>query len=590
MPSRHPLLRALAIYREMPWRFALVTTLYIAGNLTLAWQQWLIGHAVDDVGAGRAVTRLADGSLDATLAWHWLWALLAIALARSLLQYAAAVLSLVLSQALLTRLRERILEQVQALHLGYHWRHGMGELVTRTTRDADKVRDALITFWRQIIETPLVVLAAVGLLCWYDLLLGVVPLLLTGVGLGLFVCQTERLVTLDRAVASAYDQVSQDLSEGIGGVRVIKAFGLEGQRIARFSAQVTVFGTHARAALAYASSRIPLPQAVVALGHVWILVYGAHRVAAGQLGIGELVTSLLVATTLVFRIEGIGRVMQTFADARASAERIWQLIDERPAIRSGLGTLPDGPLGLKLEQVRVGTPEAARDLLQGCSLHLRPGEVVALVGATGSGKSLLASLLPRLTDVDGGSVRVGSDRTGWHDVRDIDLNTLRRRVQVLPQESFLFSDSLAANLRLATPEASDSTLREALRLAAAEDVLERLPQGLDTTLGDRGVSLSGGQRQRLCLARALLGAPDILCLDDATSALDAHNERRVLDNLRRQQGRAPTLLLITSRLSTLLLADRVLLLEGGRISASGRHAELAAHNAHYRELLGIEHG
>ncbi|MDF9619627.1 ABC transporter ATP-binding protein [Pseudomonas entomophila] len=590
MTSRHPLLRALAIYREMPWRFALVTTLYITGNLALAWQQWLIGQAIDDVGAGRAVTRLANGSLDATLAWHWLWTLLAIALARGILQYAAAVLSLVLSQALLTRLRERILEQVQALHLGYHWRHGMGELVTRTTRDADKVRDALITFWRQIIETPLVVLMAVGLLCGYDPLLGLVPLLLTGVGLGLFVHQTERLVSLDRAVASAYDQVSQDLAEGIGGVRVIKAFGLEDRRIARFAEQVTVFSTHARAALAYASSRIPLPQAVVALGHVWILVYGAHRVADGQLGIGELVTSLLVATTLVFRIEGIGRVMQVFADARASAERIWQLLDERPAIRSGQGALPEGPLGLKLEQVRVATPKAARDLLRGCSLRLCPGEVVALVGATGSGKSLLASLLPRLAEVDGGSVRVGSDSTGWHDVRDLDLNALRRRVQVLPQESFLFSDSLAANLRLAAPAASDSELREALRLAAAEDVLERLPQGLDTPLGDRGASLSGGQRQRLCLARALLGAPDILCLDDATSALDAHNERRVLDNLRRQQGRTPTLLLITSRLSTLLLADRVLLLEGGRISASGHHAELAAHNAHYRDLLGIEHG
>ncbi|MDH0664695.1 ABC transporter ATP-binding protein/permease [Pseudomonas sp. GD03858] len=593
MTSRHPLLRALAIYREMPWRFTLVTTLYIAGNLGLAWQQWLIGHAVDDVGAGRAVTRLVDGSLDASLGWHWLWTLLAIALARGLLQYAAAVLSLVLSQALLTRLRERILEQVQALHLGYHWRHGMGELVTRTTRDADKVRDALITFWRQIVETPLVLLAAVGLLAWYDPLLGLVPLLLTGAGLWLFVRQTERLVGLDRAVATAYDQVSQDLAEGIGGVRVIKAFGLEERRIARFAEQVTLFSGHARAALAYASSRIPLPQAVVALGHVWILVYGAHQVAAGRLGIGELVTSLLVGTTLVFRIEGIGRVMQTFADARASAERIWQLLDERPAIRSGQGALPAGPLGLTLEQVRVAAPQADRDLLHGCSLQLRPGEVVALVGATGSGKSLLASLLPRLAEVDGGSVRVGNDAHGWHDVRDLDLAALRRRVQVLPQESFLFSDSLAANLRLAAPEASDSELREALRQAAAEDVLERLPHGLDTPLGDRGVTLSGGQRQRLCLARALLGAPDILCLDDATSALDAQSERRVLDNLRRQRshaGRAPTLLLITSRLSTLLLADRVLLLDGGRISASGSHAELTANNAHYRDLLGIEHG
>jgi len=588
----HPLLRALAIYREMPWRFALVAALYIAGNLGLAWQQWLIGHAVDDVSAGRAVLRLADSSLDASVAWHWLWLLLAIALGRGLLQYAAAVLSLVLSQALLTRLRERILSQVQRLHLGYHWHHGMGELVTRTTRDADKVRDALITFWRQIIETPLVVIVAVGLLSWYDPLLGLVPLLLTGAGLWLFVVQTDRLVTLDRAVGAAYDQVSQDLAEGIGGVRVIKAFGLEQQRIARFARQVEVFTGHARAALAYASSRIPLPQAVVALGHVWILVYGAHRVAAGALGIGELVTSLLVATTLVFRIEGIGRVMQTFADARASAERIWQLLDERPAIVGGHATLPEGPLGLKLNQVQVSAAEAGRPILQDCSLTLLPGEVVALVGATGTGKSLLASLLPRLADVQHGSVQVGSDTAGWHDVRDLDLADLRRRVQVLPQESFLFSDSLAANLRLAAAQASDAQLREGMRLAAAEDVLERLPHGLDTPLGDRGVTLSGGQRQRLCLARALLGAPDILCLDDATSALDALGERQVLHNIRRlhsASGQGPTLLLITSRLSTLLLADRVLMLENGRITANGSHAELCTNNARYRDLLGIDH-
>ncbi|UVL68755.1 ABC transporter ATP-binding protein [Pseudomonas sp. B21-031] len=588
----HPLLRALAIYREMPWRFALVTALYIAGNLGLVWQQWLIGHAVDDVSAGRAVVRLPEGGLDAAVAWHWLWLLLAIALGRGVLQYAAAVLSLVLSQALLTRLRERILTQVQRLHLGYHWRHGMGELVTRTTRDADKVRDALITFWRQIIETPLVVMAAVGLLSGYDPLLGLVPLLLTGAGLWLFVVQTDRLVTLDRAVGAAYDQVSQDLAEGIGGVRVIKAFGLEGQRVERFARQVGVFTGHARAALAYASSRIPLPQAVVALGHVWILVYGAHRVAAGALGIGELVTSLLVATTLVFRIEGIGRVMQTFADARASAERIWQLLDEQPAILSGQATLPPGPLGLKLAQVRVSAPTGERAILQDCSLTLQPGEVVALVGATGTGKSLLASLLPRLADVQGGAVLIGSDAMGWQDVRALDLADLRRRVQVLPQESFLFSDSLAANLRLAAADASAAELREGLRLAAAEDVLERLPHGLDTPLGDRGVTLSGGQRQRLCLARALLGAPDILCLDDATSALDALGERQVLHNIRRLRGdtgQGPTLLLITSRLSTLLLADRVLMLENGRISASGSHAELSANNAHYRDLLGIDH-
>ncbi|PJK33175.1 ABC transporter ATP-binding protein [Pseudomonas sp. S10E 269] len=588
MIEQHPLLRSLAIYREMPWRFALVAALYVAINLGLVWQQWLIGHAVNDVSAGRAVVHAPDGSLDASLGWYWLALMLAVAVGRGVLQYIASVLSLVISQALLTRLRERILAQVQSLHLGYHWQHGMGEMITRTTRDADKVRDALITFWRQLVETPLVVLATVGLLGWYDPLLGLVPLLLTVTGLWIFVRQTERLVSLDRAVGSAYDRVNQDLSEGIGGVRVIKSFGLEQQRIQGFADQVTVFASLARQALAYSSSRIPLPQAVVALGHVWILVYGAHLVAAGQLGIGELVTSLLIATTLVFRIEGIGRVMQTFADARASAERIWQLLDAPSAILSGNGALPAGPLGLKLEHVSVTAPGGGRDILHDCSLTLQPGEIVALVGATGTGKSLLASLLPRLSDVTAGRLLLGSDANGWQDIRDLQLGPLRQRVHVVPQESFLFAGTLAANLRLTAPAATDEQLRAALHLAAAEDVLQRLPQGLETPLGDRGVTLSGGQRQRLCLARALLGTPDILCLDDATSALDAISERQVLNNLRQLHG--TTVLVISSKLSTILLADRVLVLDDGRINAHGRHTDLQSTHAHYRDLLGIDHG
>ncbi|MDT4811202.1 putative multidrug export ATP-binding/permease protein [compost metagenome] len=593
MIKHYPLLRSLAIYREMPWRFLLTALLFIAGNAGLALQQWLVGHAVNDVNAGLAVVRQADGGLDASVAWRWLWLLLAVAVARGVLQYAAAALALVLSQDLLTRLRERILQQVQGLHLGYHWQHGMGEMITRTTRDADKLRDALISFWRQVVETPLVVLAAVGLLTWYHPLLGLVPLLLTGTGLWIFVRQTGRLVVLDREVGAAYDRVNQDLSEGIGGVRVIKSFALEASRIERFASQVGFFAEQARLALAFASTRIPLPQVVVALGHVWILAFGATLVRDGQLGIGELVSALLIATTLVFRIEGVGRVMQVFADARSSAERIWQLLDARPAIASGQAALPDGALGLRLDAVSVQAPGGGRHILDDCSLRIEPGEVVALVGGTGAGKSLLASLLPRLADAQAGQVEVGSAQDGWRDVRDLQLDALRRRVQVVPQESFLFSDTLAANLRLAAPGASDEELLWALQMAAAEDVLERLPRGLDTALGDRGVTLSGGQRQRINLARALLARPDLLCLDDATSALDALSERAVLGNirtLRETRGRATTLLVISSKLSTILLADRVLLLDHGRIADSGTHAELVERNATYRDLLGVDHG
>ena len=593
MIKHYPLLRSLLIYREMPWRFTLTAALFVVVSGGLALQQWLIGNALNEVNNGHAVVRLADGNLDASRAWFWLWLLLGVALIRGIAQYSAGVLSLILSQALLTRLRERILQHVQSLHLGYHWQHGMGEMISRTTRDADKLRDALISFWRQLVETPLIVLATVGLLIGYNLWLGLVPLLLTGVGLWIFVRQTERLLVLDREVGAAYDRVNQDLSEGIGGVRVIKSFALEAGRIERFNQQVDFFAEQARLALAFASSRIPLPQVVVALSHVWIFIYGACLVRDGRLGVGEWVTSLLIVTTLIFRIEGIGRVMQVFADARASAERIWQLLDAPLAIQSASEPLSKAPLGLCLARVSVEAPGGGQRILHQCSLTVQPGEVVALVGATGAGKSVLASLLPRLTDAEQDAVLVGSSRDGWQDVRTLKLDELRQRVHVVPQESFLFSDTLAANLRLAAPDASDETLRWGLSMAAADDVLERLPQGLNTALGDRGVTLSGGQRQRINLARALLAKPDILCLDDATSALDSVTERRVIENIRsllQDQGRGTTLLIISSKLSTLLLADRVLLLADGHIADSGSHAELVQRNAFYRDLLGVEHG
>jgi len=593
MNNTHPLWRCLGIYREMPKRFFLTAFLFTLVNLSLSGQQWLVGRAVHEVEQGRAVVKLADGSLDYTVALHWLAVLAAVALARGVVQYAAGLLALIIGQELLSILRERILAQVQRLDLGFHWQHGVGEMVTRTTRDADKVRDALVSFWRQVFDTGLVIVASIGLLCWYNINLGLVPLALMLTGIGIFVAQTERLVALDRSVGAAYDRVNQDLSEGINGVRVIKAFAVEPARVDRFSEQVAVFAEQARIALAYSTSRIPFPQWVVALGHVWVLFYGAELVAEGKINLGELVASLLVATTLVFRVEGIGRVMQTFADARSSAGRIWELLDAQPAFLSGQRPLPKAPLGLKLTDVSVATPGGGGDILQRCSLTIQPGEVVAIVGVTGSGKSTLASLFARLLDVDEGLLAIGSDQVGWRDVRRVDLGELRRRVHVAPQESFLFSDSLAANLRLAKPGATEAELREALQLAAAEEVVEGLPQGLDTRFGDRGVTLSGGQRQRVCLARALLGKPDILVLDDATSALDAVTERTVLNNVRnvkRADGHGTTLVIIASKLSTILLADHVLMLGDGRIVAEGTHEALARSNAEYRDLLGLDHG
>jgi ABC-type multidrug transport system fused ATPase/permease subunit len=575
----------------MPGLFLLTAFLFSVVNLSLSVQQWLVGHAVYDVQQGRAVTIGTGGALDYHVALFWLAVLGGVALTRGVLQYIGGLLALYIGQELLFILRERILVQVQRLDLSYHIAHGSGELVTRTTRDADKVRDALINVWRQVFETGLVVVAAVGMLFWYSPLLGIGPLLLTVTGLAVFVRQTGGLVALDRRMGQAYDRVNQDLSEGINGVRVIKAFALERARIAAFDTQVINFAEHARAAVAFATTRIPLPQIIVAVSHVWVLGVGAVLVSEGKLNLGELVASLLVVTTLVFRIDGIGQVMQIFADARSSAARIWELLDSHPAIQTGERPLKADALAVRIRDVRVLPPGGGNPVLEHLSLDIAAGEVVALVGATGAGKSTLAGLLPRLVDTDHGSVQL-HDGTGWHDVRTFELESLRRQIHVVPQETFLFSDTLANNLRHAAPHASDPELLEALRLASAEDVLANLKDGLETKIGDRGITLSGGQRQRISLARAILSRPSLLVLDDATSALDAVTERRILNNIRNlpRAGHRTSLLVISSKLSTILLADRVLLLAGGHIVEQGPHARLAVASPAYRDLMGIDHG
>jgi len=584
-----PLLRCLAIYRQMPVRFTLTALMFAAVNVALVTQQALVGRAVHEAGTGQLVTSSAAG-LDYGRAWHWVALLFSLSLARAVVQYGAGLLSLIIGQELLTELRRRILIQVQRLDLAYHSEHGVGEMVTRMTRDADKVRDALINFWRQMWETGMIVLISVGLLCWYAPWLGLVPLALVVAGTALLAVQADGLVELDRRVGGAYDAVTQDLSEGVHGVRVIKAFALQTARIARFEAHIETFRREALTAIRHAAWRVPSPQTIIALGHVWVLGYGAWLVGEGRLNVGQLVAAVLVANTLVLRIEGIGRLLQIVADARSSAGRIWEVLDAEPTIISGAIPLPGGALGLQLDHVWVAAPGGGLPVLRDCSLTIAPGEIVALVGATGSGKSILTGLLPRLVDAERGAVRIGSDETGWFDIRDIEQASLRHRVHVLPQESFLFSDTLAANLRLTAPHATDAHLVGALDLAAAGEVLERIEDGLSTKIGDRGVTLSGGQRQRLCLARALLADADILALDDATSALDAATEHRAIANIRglaTRRTRPVTMLIVSSRLSTVLAADRVLLLADGRIAAQGTHAELEATSPAYRSLMGL---
>ena len=587
----HPLLRLLALYRRHVALAALVLLGLGLVNLAQPATAWLVGQAVESLRSGSAVHRLADGSIDAGGAWLWVWVLVGVTVARGLLQYGATILAMVLGQRLLHTLRDSILDAVQHLDLAWHRQHGAGEVINRTTRDSDLVRDAIVGGTRSLFELLMVVVGTLGLLLWYHWLLALVPGLLVLAAIAIMRRQAGRLVALDRASAESYDAVSQELSEGVQGVRVIKAFALEAQRVERFTTKVEAFTTLARAAIRYTAVRLPFPQLIVSLGHVWVLGCGGWLVTRSELTPGDLIAAMMVIQGLVFRVEAIGGLVRMFADASSSAGRIVEILDAEPTISHGSHgdmearrEIPAGPLAVRLENVVVRV--AGRAVLDGLDLTLEPGTITALVGATGSGKTTLAQLVPRLRDPEAGRMLVRGAGE-WIDLRSFDPQAWRRRCQLVFQEAFLFSDTMAANLRLVRPEANEDDLLEALRLAAADEVASGLTDGMLGRIGERGVTLSGGQRQRVCLARALLARPAVLVLDDATSALDAVTEARVLANLR-QHLADTAVLMVCAKPATCAAADRVLMLREGRIAASGTHAALAAGDPQYRDLLGLD--
>ncbi len=582
----HPLLRLLSLYRAHLSLAALVIIGLGLVNLAQPVTAWMVGKAVEDLRAGDAVHRALDGSLDASGAWTWVWILVGVTALRGLLQYGATILAMILGQRLLHTLRDRILTAVQGLDLAWHRLHGAGEVINRTTRDSDLVRDAIVGGSRNLFELAMIIVGTIGLLWWYHWLLALVPALLVLAATLIMKSQAARLVELDRQAAGSYDAVSQELSEGVQGVRVIKAFALEAQRVDRFAGKVEAFTTMARRAVRYTAVRLPLPQLIVSLGHVWVLGCGGVLVARGVLVPGDLIAAVMVIQGLVFRVEAIGSLVRMFADASSSAGRIVEILDAPPAITGTGNAPPEGPLEVRLAGVTVRA--AGRAIMDGIDLDLVPGTITALVGATGTGKTTLAQLVPRLRDPDAGRVLVRSRGTeAWTDLRTLNPQAWRRRCQLAFQEAFLFSDTLAANIRLVRPEASDADLREALRLAAADEVCAGLPDGLSGRIGERGVTLSGGQRQRISLARALLARPAVLVLDDATSALDAVTEARVLANLRSHLTDT-AVLMICAKPASCASADRVVMLHGGRIVANGTHASLTASDPRYRDLLGLD--
>lgn len=583
-PHRFPLLSFFAYLRQHPWLLLLTVVLAVAANTTIPITQHLIGLAFRDLSAGDAVRVVTDG-LDYSLAWWWVMILIAFTIGRGVVAWMATVSAVALTHRLLHHLRFQVLCCIQNLDLAWHRHHGAGSVITRTTRDGDKVRDALIHGSRMVLETALFLTGVIALMLWYHPSIALVTATALVIAIALMWAQAPLLVRLDRHAGDRYDRLTQDLSEGVSGVRVIKAFSLERLRISAFQRLVEAFAGSSRRAQRASEWRLQMPQLVVAVNHGLCTFIAVWLVSNGALDVGQLTATVMMLVSVVFRIEGLARGFALFYEARASAARIREILDATPSISSSSTAiaLPEGPLGMQLED--VGVQIGRHMVLEHCTLTIPAGSTLALVGATGSGKSTLFDLLPRMRDCDRGQVFLINAQGERTAIKDVDIAALRKAVHAVPQEAFLFSASAEHNICLAAPRADSQQLRAALQAAAAEDIVEQLPQGLAGAIGERGTTLSGGQKQRLCLARAILAAPRVLVLDDATSALDTSTEARVIQGLRQVCGTC-TVILSTSRLSTVRMAEYVAWLEDGRIRAVGRHEDLVREHREYAALLG----
>ncbi|AWE50401.1 ABC transporter ATP-binding protein [Streptomyces nigra] len=365
----------------------------------------------------------------------------------------------------------------------------------------------------------------------------------------------------------------------VSGVRVVKGFGQEEQETGKLREVGRRLYAGRLRTIRFNARYTPALQAVPALGQVAMLAFGGWLAVRGHITLGTFVAFSAYLAQLVGPVRMLAMVLTVAQQARASSERVLELIDTEPSIKDGTKTLPaDAPVTVEFDDVSFGYDEE-RPVLDGLSLEIRAGETLAVVGSSGSGKSTVSLLLPRFYDVTHGAVLVGG-----HDVRDLTLDSLRAAIGLVPEDSFLFSDTVRANIAYGRPDATDEQIEAAARAAQADRFVADLPEGYDTKVGEHGLTLSGGQRQRIALARAILADPRLLVLDDATSAVDARVEHEIHEALKHvMEGR--TTLLIAHRRSTLGLADRIAVLDAGRLAAIGTHEELQASSALYRRLL-----
>jgi ABC-type multidrug transport system fused ATPase/permease subunit len=555
-----------------PYRVGLAWSAVLAvGALTMtAAIPWLTGRAIDQMRDG-------DSSGLRTLAF----AVLGAGVLRMALTVARRLIAGRVSLGVELDLRTRMYAHLQSLELGFFDRQQTGQLMSRATVDLQSVRFFLgygLIFMLQSALT--ILLASVAMFATEPKLAAIS---LAPVPLVVFVA-----ARYGRMARPALQEVQQriaeltaDVEENVSGVRVVKAFAREERQLDGFRGRVGRVFDQSMVTTRMAAFYNPFIGFLPQIGLAAILFFGGRQVIRGQLTIGQFSAFYAYLLMLLSPMRTLGISLSLAQRATAAGARLFQVLDRMPRIDSppGAPPLPEGNGRVEFRDVTLGYEGARRPSLRDVSLDVAAGTTVALVGATGSGKTTLVQLIPRLYDVTSGAVLVDGA-----DVREVDVAALRREIAVVDDNPFLFSATVAENIAYARADATPEEIERAARRAQAHDFIERLPDRYDTRVGERGLTLSGGQRQRIAIARAFLADPRILILDDATSSVDASTEQEIKAALREvMAGR--TTFVIAHRLSTISLADEIVVLEDGELLAHGTHDELLEASELYREIV-----
>ena len=479
-------------------------------------------------------------------------------------------------------LRNRLYEHLSELSFDFYDRMQSGQVISRANSDIRSVQ-MFLTFAPLISMTVVMFSVAFTFMLTIHVPLTLVAILpLPGV-YWLGVRLRNELFPLSWIVQGRLADVATTVDENINGVRVVRSFAAERQQINQLAKAATSLRWASVRTVDTRARHNPLIENLPRLGTLLVLVYGGWLVIDEQVAEGTLFAFTAYVTLLQAPFRTLGMVLMLGQRAKASAERIFEILDTEPSVadRPDAADLADIDGAIEFDDVvfAYGNGSDRADVLDRFSLRIEPGESVALVGRTGCGKSTVVRLLARFYDVDQGAIRVDG-----HDVRDVTAASLRAHIGMVTDEPFLFSTSLADNIAYARPGAERGAVVAAAVEAQADEFIAQLPDGYDTVVGERGYTLSGGQRQRVAIARTLLTDPRILVLDDATSAIDVHVEERIHAALTERAAQW-TMIVIAHRLSTIALADRVVLMEDGRVAATGTHRELMANEPRYAEVL-----